>query len=101
MKTMFLVCALLVLGSNRTLWAAADPADRFLQAYFLIQEADQSEQRADWAKAHAKFSAALDILRELKTQSPDWNPHIIEFRLKYCTEHRSALTAKLPATPVP
>src|SRR5207244_1670553 len=78
--------------------------ERFLEAYFLIQEGDAAIHDSDWAKANLKYGGALDILNEIKTESPDWNPHIIEFRTKYIADHLANLKPKLalsPATPQP
>src|ERR1041385_7217185 len=67
--------------------AATDPADQFLNAYFLIQEGDTAEKANDAAKAKEKFKDALEILKELKKADPSWNPHIVEYRINYCTKH--------------
>ena len=90
------LCALCSLGSSRV-WAVTDPGERFLEAYFLILDGDAAERQADWAKANAKYNGALEILREIKSQTPDWNPHVIDFRLKYCNDHLQALQPKLEA----
>lgn len=84
-------------------WAADDPGDKFLEAYFLIQEGDAAERQSDWAKASTKYTGALEILGEIRSQSPDWNPHIIEFRTKYAEQHLGVLKTKLaaPAAPEP
>ena len=82
-------------------WAATDPGDRFLQAYFLIQDADRASKDNERAKAGAKFLEAQKILREIKAATPDWNSHIIDFRLKYCDEQLAILQPKLPATATP
>ena len=102
MKKTFLLCALFALQFCRvaSVWAADDPGDKFLEAYFLIQEGDTAERQTDAIKAVAKYNAALEILAEIKAQSPDWNPHIIEFRTKYINEHLAALKPK-PAPPAP
>ena len=103
MKKCLVACVLLAVcscGLSRV-WAAADPGDQFLDAYFLIQDGDAAESKGDWVKADSKFKAALDILREIKSQKPDWNPHIIEFRMKYCADHLEALKPKLPVAPPP
>jgi Flp pilus assembly protein TadD len=99
MRKSFLLCLLLALcsaGATRAL-AAADPGERFLDAYFLIQDGDAAEAQSDWATANTKYTGALAILGEIKAQAPDWNPHIIEFRSNYCHEHLDALKPKLPA----
>jgi len=89
----------LALGSfgvaPKAVGAAVDPGDRFLEVYFQVQDGDAAERAGDWAKANAKFSAALEILREIQSNWPEWNPHIIEFRTKYCAEHVDALKPKL------
>ena len=88
-------------GGLSRVCAAADPGDQFLDAYFLIQEGDAADNNNDWVKADSKFKAALDILREIKSQNPDWNPHIIEFRVKYCIDHLETLKPKLSVAPSP
>ena len=97
MKKTLLLCILVALcfGGAARAWAAADPGDRFLEAYFLIQEGDAAVRDSDWTKANTKYGGALDILNEIKTESPDWNPHIIEFRTKYINDHLSEVKAKL------
>jgi tetratricopeptide (TPR) repeat protein len=102
MKKTLLLCVLVALcfgGAART-WAAGDPGDRFLEAYFLIQEGDAATRESDWTKANTKYNGALDILNEIKTDSPDWNPHIIEFRTKYIDDHLSEIKAKLASPSV-
>ena len=105
MKKTFLLlsCALFAMGlcGPARVWATDDPGDKFLEAYFLIQEGDSAERQSDWTKATAKYTSALDILGQVKSQSPDWNPHIIEFRTKYLEEHLAALKKKLAATAAP
>ncbi len=105
-KTLLLLsCALfaLCLCGPARVWATDDPGDKFLEAYFLIQEGDSAEHQSDWTKASAKYTSALDVLGQIKSQSPDWNPHIIEFRTKYIEDHLAALKTKLapPVTPQP
>jgi Flp pilus assembly protein TadD/uncharacterized coiled-coil DUF342 family protein len=103
MKKLLLFCIAFTFcerGANQ-LWAASDPGDRFLEAYFLIQEGDAAQRQADWAKADTKFNGALETLKEIKKDSPDWNPHIIEFRLKYVSDRLAELKSKLqPTEPV-
>ncbi|MCC7519396.1 MAG: tetratricopeptide repeat protein [Verrucomicrobiae bacterium] len=64
----------------------AETADDFLKAYFLVQDGDAADKGGDTAKAVEKYSAALKILREIKRTSPDWNPNIIAYRTKYCSD---------------
>ena len=102
MKRILLLCVLFALCARgaSSLWAATDPADQFLEAYFLIQEGDAAGHQSDWARAESKYNGALEILRAIESATPDWNPHIIKFRIKYCTDQLADLKAKLaPAAP--
>ena len=103
MKRILLSCLVLAVclcGTTRVR-AAEDPGDKFLEAYFLIQDGDSAEHNSDWVKATTKFNAAHEILDQIKTQNPEWNPHIIEFRTKYVEIHLAALQPKVgtPAAP--
>src|SRR5580700_11084779 len=102
MKKTLLVCMLVALccGGAARILAAEDPGDKFLEAYFLIQEGDAAERQSDWPKADAKYRGAREILDQIKLAPPDWNPHIIEFRTKYIDEHLADLQPKL-AAPAP
>ncbi len=101
MKKTLLLCILVVLcfGGAAQAWAA-DPGDRFLEAYFLIQEGDAAIRDSDWTKANTKYGGALDILNEIKTNDPDWNPHIIEFRTKYINDRLAEVKTKQAPPPV-
>lgn len=79
-----LVAALILLAGVPRL--CAETADDFLKAYFLVQDGDAADKGSDSAKAIEKYSAALKILRDIKKASPDWNPNIIAYRVKYCSE---------------
>ncbi len=95
MKRLWLVAVLC--GSVWPALAVEDPADRFLQAYFLIQEGDEADRQADLVKADAKFKAARQMLQNIQAGAPDWNPHIIEYRLKYCEQKLLSYQGRLPA----
>ncbi len=75
--------------------AQADTADDFLQAYFLIQDADAAEKGNDSSRAIDKYNSSLKILRKIKKDAPDWNPNIIDFRSKYCIDHITKLGGKV------
>jgi Tfp pilus assembly protein PilF len=78
----------------------SDPSDQFLEAYFRIQEGDTAERQGNWALAQERFKAALGLLNTIRTQSPNWNPHIIEFRIGYCNEHLAAIKPHVAPAPV-
>lgn len=77
----------------------ADPGEQFLQAYFLIQEADQAQRQNDLGRAARQYRDAQTILRAIRTAAPNWNTHIIDFRLRYCAEQLTKLADHLPPEP--
>ena len=76
---------------------AQDPADDFLKAYFLLQDGDTAKKAGEKDKAVEKYNGALDVLRRIQVETPDWNPNIINFRIKYCTENVTGLGG-MPST---
>ena len=81
--------------------AEVDPSERYLEAYFLIQEADEATAASTWAAADAKFSAALQVLNAIQSESPSWHASLVQFRIKYCNDRLTELRPKLPvASPV-
>ncbi len=82
---------------------AADPDQRYLEAYFLIESGDDAETAGEWPRAQAKYTAALKILDEIKADNADWRPSLLEFRIRYCRTHLAAaksMIAAAPAAPV-
>lgn len=96
----------LVVALAAVWWASvggvhADPGEQFLQAYFLIQEADQAQRQHDLPRAARQYREAQTILRAIRAAAPDWNTHIIDFRLRYCAEQLTKLADHMPAEPTP
>ena len=79
--------------------AATDAGEHYLGAYFLIQEAEDAEKSGDWISADAKFDGALKVLTEIRAENPNWQPILVEFRVRYCNEHLAVIKPKL--TPAP
>src|SRR6266446_6039620 len=95
MKLSLLVGILLVISPLAR--GATDVGEHYLGAYFLIQEAEDAEKAGDWTSAEAKFDGALKVLAEIKAENPDWQPVLVEFRVRYCNEHLAVIKPKLPA----
>ncbi len=98
MKKTFLLCILFALccGSAMRVLAAFNPGERFLDAFFLIQDGDAAQAKSNWQTAADKYAAALKILQEIQAQAPDWNTRLLEYRTHYCTDHLAEITPKLP-----
>ena len=83
-------------------WASASDAGfQFLEAYFAIQQGDAAIREGNAARAEAKFTRALDTLREIKTTVPEWNPEIVQYRLTYCENQLARLRAQRGETVAP
>src|ERR1039457_3242878 len=82
----------------RSTWAA-DPGPRYADAFVLIEQGQTAEEKSDLATAYHKYQAALDMLHTIRTDAPDWNAQMVEYRLKDCQSHFDAIKAKLPEPP--
>lgn len=74
----------LLLASS--VWAQADPASEFFAAYQEFQRAEKLEREGRGLDALAKFRYVSTELSQIKTQSPSWQPMIVDFRLKKTQE---------------
>jgi predicted nucleic acid-binding Zn-ribbon protein len=75
---------------------AADPGTRYADAFILIQQGDVAQKNADSATANQKYTAAIEILRAIRTDAPDWNPQMVEYRLKDVTTRVEGAKPKTP-----
>ena len=78
---------------------AADPGSRYADAFVLIEQGQAAEEKSDLATAYHKYQASLDILHTIRSDSPDWNAQMVEYRLKDCQSRFDAVKAKLPSPP--
>jgi Tfp pilus assembly protein PilF len=67
-------------GASRTS-AQDDPAREYFSAYQEFQRAERLEREGRTDDAIAKFRFVATQLSQLKSQSPDWQPMVIDFRL--------------------
>ena len=63
--------------------AAPTPQDQFLQIYFLLQEAENLEKSAQKNSAITRYQEVEKRLKSLKESNSQWEPVIVNFRLKY------------------
>jgi len=81
--------------------AATTPQDQFLKIYFLLQDADRLEQKGQYASARSRYTEVADQLSDLKRNNPDWEPSIVNFRIKFARDKIAALADKADANPSP
>jgi hypothetical protein len=104
MKKQFLLSLLLSATPFLTLVGqavAADPGSRYADAFILIQQGDAAQKNADSGAALQKYNAAIQILRAIRADTPDWNPQMVDYRLKDVTARVEAANPKVPEAAAP
>lgn len=78
--------------------AQSGPDDQYLFIYGALQQADASANSGQTRTALQQYTATQIELKKFQKIYPEWNPHIVNFRLKYVAEKIAGLTAQLPAS---
>lgn len=94
----FHLLALLLLGPLTPLsHGADDPDSTFLRAYTEFQAAERLEQTGDGEEALSKYRFAASLLEQIARNSPQWQPMIVQYRLRKITEALGRLESSPPA----
>jgi Flp pilus assembly protein TadD len=96
-----LVALLILILAARLPQARAQqgPDDQYIIIYSLMQQADSSDSSGQPRQALAQYVQVQGELEKFQKIYPDWNPRIVNFRLKYLAEKIAEVTAKLPVIP--
>lgn len=78
--------AALALAAIQPVRAQADPAKDFFSAYQEFQRAERLEREGRTADAVAKFRYVVSQLSQIKQENPDWQPLVLDFRLRKAQE---------------
>jgi tetratricopeptide (TPR) repeat protein len=97
MKQRFVAFAAVLFSLSIALHAAG-PEEDYVQIYNQIQDADRLAQNQRPDQARATYLEAQTSLGNLSRQYPDWNPHIVRFRLGYIARKLDALSAEAGST---
>ncbi|SDU15899.1 hypothetical protein SAMN05444156_2316 [Verrucomicrobium sp. GAS474] len=81
--------------------ATLTPQDQFLKIYFLLQDADRMEQKGQYASSRSRYTEVADQLSDLKKNYPDWEPSIVNFRIKFARDKIAQLADKADSNPSP
>ncbi len=65
---------------------ADETSDLFLRAYQQYQAAEKLEGESDPRRALLRYREAESLLAEIASSSPDWQPLVVEYRLKRTRE---------------
>ena len=95
MKRIVAFLVALFVAGQLTVRAQQSADSLYLNLYSAIQQADTLAGSGDLRQALAKYSDAQIQLQQFKNSYPDWNPKIVNFRLKYLSEKIDTLTASL------
>jgi Flp pilus assembly protein TadD len=91
-----LIPVLLLCGPLRTVCAEeVDPSEVFLKAYMTAQQGERLERENQFQPALSKFRFAGSMLEELKKNSPEWQPAIVEYRGRKIAEAILRVQSKL------
>jgi Flp pilus assembly protein TadD len=93
---------LIVLGASLVMLSSAhseDASDLFLRAYREFQAGEKLEREAKPREALKKYRSAQQILRQIGKTTPDWQPLVVEYRLRKSQESIARLETDLSATP--
>jgi tetratricopeptide (TPR) repeat protein len=71
--------------------------DQYLIIYSLIQQADTMAGSGDARQALTQYNEVQGELEKFRNVFPDWNPKIVNFRLKYIAGKIAQAEAQLPA----
>lgn len=81
-----------------------DSSDLFLKAFQNFQAGEKLERDVKQREALAKFQSAEELLQQITKTAPDWQPLVVEYRLKKTQENITRLqqvVAQLPPEEVP
>ena len=81
--------------------AQQGPDDQYIILYSLMQQADSMDGADQTQEALAQYVQIQGELQKFQKIYPDWNPKIVNFRLRYLSEKIADATAKLPVTNQP
>ena len=77
---------------------SGSPDDQYVIMYSLIQQANASDSSGQTRQALSQYLQVQADLQRFAQIYPDWNPRIVNFRLKYLAEKIAEVTQKLPVT---
>jgi Flp pilus assembly protein TadD len=80
---------------------AEDSSDLFLKAYRDFQAGEKLEREAKPQEALKKYRSAQQVLRQIAKSAPDWQPLVVEYRLRKTQESVTRLEASSASTSLP
>jgi len=98
MKKYFVMFLSLIAALN-FVRAETDPGQQYADAFILMQDGQAAVQSSNWTSAFQKYTSAKEILDVIHKDSPDWNPHVVVYRLNDISDKLEAVRSKVPTPP--
>ena len=95
-KFFLLACGFLVLAGSA--WSQ-EASDLFLRAYQDFQAGEKLERDGNPREAFARYRSAAKLLEQIVKSQPDWQPPVVEYRLKKTRENITRLEGEVSALP--
>ncbi|MCX6971676.1 MAG: tetratricopeptide repeat protein [Verrucomicrobia bacterium] len=95
-KFLLLACGFLLLAAPA--WSQ-EASDLFLRAYQDFQAGEKLERDGSPREAFARYQSAAKLLEQIVKAQPDWQPSVIEYRLKKTRENITRLEGEVAALP--
>ena len=95
-KIILLACGFLVLAGPA--WSQ-DTSDLFLRAWQDFQAGEKLERDGNPREGFARYQSAAKLLEQISKAQPDWQPSVVEYRLKKTRENITRLEGEVSALP--
>jgi tetratricopeptide (TPR) repeat protein len=89
--------AALIFAVSFSARAQSNPDDQYIIIYSMMQQADSLQANGQVQQALTEFEQTLSDLKKFQGVYPDWNPTIVNFRVKYMTDKINELMPQIPA----
>ena len=95
-KILLLTCGFLLFAAPA--WSQ-EASDLFLRAYQDFQAGEKLERDGSPREAFARYQSAAKLLEQIVKTQPDWQPPVVEYRLKKTRENITRLEGAVSALP--
>ena len=93
-RFLLLACGILVLAGSA--WSQ-EASDLFLRAYQDFQAGEKLERDGNLREAFSRYRSAAKLLEQIVKVQPDWQPPVVEYRLKKTRENITRLEGQAAA----
>ncbi len=95
-KIFLLTCGFLLFAAPA--WSQ-EASDLFLRAYQDFQTGEKLERDGSPREAFARYQSAAKLLEQIVKSQPDWQPPVVEYRLKKTRENITRLEGEVSVLP--